>query len=161
MERRDFVRTVAGAGGLAVAGADSLAASPSTRTGEPFTLDYAPHFGMFQATAGDDLVDQLTFMHEQGFRSLEDNAHEDEERDGDQDLVGHEADIAVGERAEIGWVEDAEPHAHGAEHQRNAGQREGDGKAQHEEADDAEEHRAGENLAQKYWIHQWGLPSDS
>ena len=73
MERRDFVRTVAGAGGLAVAGADSLAASPSTRTGEPFTLDYAPHFGMFQATAGDDLVDQLTFMHEQGFRSLEDN----------------------------------------------------------------------------------------
>lgn len=40
---------------------------------EPFTLDYAPHFGMFSAHAGNDLVSQLEFMHDQGFRSLEDN----------------------------------------------------------------------------------------
>ena len=41
--------------------------------GTPFGLDYAPHFGMFRHHAGDDLVDQLRFMHDEGFRSLEDN----------------------------------------------------------------------------------------
>jgi hydroxypyruvate isomerase len=43
------------------------------RAGEQFSLDYAPHFGMFRQSAGADLIDQLRFMHEQGFRSLEDN----------------------------------------------------------------------------------------
>ncbi|MEJ2503564.1 MAG: TIM barrel protein [Gemmatimonadota bacterium] len=40
---------------------------------EPFVLDFAPHFGMFRHHAGDDAVDQLQFMADQGFRSLEDN----------------------------------------------------------------------------------------
>jgi hydroxypyruvate isomerase len=39
-----------------------------------FNLDYAPHFRMFRNIAGDDLLDQLRFMHDQGFRSLEDNS---------------------------------------------------------------------------------------
>jgi hydroxypyruvate isomerase len=39
----------------------------------PFALDYAPHFGMFRHHAGDDLIDQLRFMHDEGFRALEDN----------------------------------------------------------------------------------------
>lgn len=38
-----------------------------------FNMKYAPHFGMFSNHAGDDLLDQLTYMHEQGFRALEDN----------------------------------------------------------------------------------------
>ena len=38
-----------------------------------FGLDFAPHFGMFRHVAGADLVDQLRWMHEQGFRALEDN----------------------------------------------------------------------------------------
>lgn len=38
-----------------------------------FNMKYAPHFGMFSSHAGDDLLDQLTYMHEQGFRALEDN----------------------------------------------------------------------------------------
>lgn len=38
-----------------------------------FNLNYAPHFGMFNNHAGVDLVSQLNFMAEQGFRSLEDN----------------------------------------------------------------------------------------
>ena len=42
-------------------------------TPETFTLDYAPHFGMFRHHAGDDLIDQIDFMAEAGFRSLEDN----------------------------------------------------------------------------------------
>lgn len=40
---------------------------------KPFTLDYAPHFGMFEHHAGSDLIDQLKFMADAGFRSLEDN----------------------------------------------------------------------------------------
>jgi hydroxypyruvate isomerase len=48
---------------------DSHAKTPAA----PFKLNYAPHFGMFKNSAGDDLIDQLKFMADQGFRSLEDN----------------------------------------------------------------------------------------
>ncbi len=40
---------------------------------KPFNLNYAPHFGMFTNNAGDDLIDQIQFMYDHGFRSLEDN----------------------------------------------------------------------------------------
>ena len=39
-----------------------------------FGLDYAPHFGMFRHHAGEDRIDQIRFMHDEGFRALEDNA---------------------------------------------------------------------------------------
>jgi hydroxypyruvate isomerase len=39
----------------------------------PFKLDFAPHFGMFKQHAPGGLVDELRFMADQGFRSLEDN----------------------------------------------------------------------------------------
>ena len=39
-----------------------------------FNLNYAPHFGMFKHNAGDDPIDQLQFMYDHGFRSLEDNS---------------------------------------------------------------------------------------
>ncbi|MDX2206316.1 MAG: TIM barrel protein [Gemmatimonadales bacterium] len=90
MKRRDFVgiagaslATVSGAAPLgAVGGARSAGPMGSEETpphslreraGIPFALDYAPHFGMFRQSAGADLLDQLRYMHEQGFRSLEDN----------------------------------------------------------------------------------------
>lgn len=38
-----------------------------------FKLKYAPHFGMFENHAGRDLMDQLEFMSDIGFRGLEDN----------------------------------------------------------------------------------------
>lgn len=38
-----------------------------------FKLNYAPHFGMFKNSAGDDVVDQLKFMADNGFMALEDN----------------------------------------------------------------------------------------
>lgn len=41
---------------------------------KPFNLNYAPHFGMFKHNAGDDPIDQLQFMYDHGFRSLEDNS---------------------------------------------------------------------------------------
>lgn len=39
----------------------------------PFKLNYAPHFGMFQNSAGSDSVDQLKFAADEGFRGWEDN----------------------------------------------------------------------------------------
>jgi len=38
-----------------------------------FKLKYSPHFGMFENHAGGDLIDQLQFMSDIGFRGLEDN----------------------------------------------------------------------------------------
>lgn len=76
VSRRAFVTAVGAATGAAALGASwssPLAGASMRAPAPPFALDYAPHFGMFQQHAGADLVDQLTFMHEQGFRSLEDN----------------------------------------------------------------------------------------
>jgi hydroxypyruvate isomerase len=72
MDRRQLLKTTLGAG--AVLGLGGLAARPSA--GAPvrtFKLKYAPHFGMFKGLAGEDLVDQVKFMADQGFTALEDN----------------------------------------------------------------------------------------
>lgn len=46
---------------------------PKDQHGETFTLDYAPHFGMFRHHAGGDHVSEIEFMADVGFRSIEDN----------------------------------------------------------------------------------------
>jgi len=38
-----------------------------------FKLNFAPHAGMFANHGGKDFVDQIKFMHDQGFRAIEDN----------------------------------------------------------------------------------------
>ena len=73
MNRRKFASSIA-----AIAASPLFAISPATQVRHTanrhdFTLDYAPHFGMFTNHAGEDLIDQLKFMAEVGFRSLEDN----------------------------------------------------------------------------------------
>jgi len=62
------VRTTLGAALGAVA---APAATP--QRAPAFKLRYAPHFGMFQQHAGDDLVAQLEFMRAEGFTAFEDN----------------------------------------------------------------------------------------
>jgi len=54
-----------------------------------FQLDYAPHFGMFRNSAGEDRLDQIRFMHDQGFRSLEDNGMRQRPVD-EQQAIGRE-----------------------------------------------------------------------
>ncbi|MFK7845115.1 MAG: hydroxypyruvate isomerase family protein [Rhodothermales bacterium] len=79
MDRRNFVKnSVVASAALAgtAAGVSTASASSSgsfVNPSAPFKMNFAPHFGMFKNTAGDDLIDQLKFMHEMGFRSLEDN----------------------------------------------------------------------------------------
>ena len=43
-------------------------------TPAPFKLKYAPHLGMFKHSAGEDPIDQIKFMADQGFRAFEDNS---------------------------------------------------------------------------------------
>jgi hydroxypyruvate isomerase len=76
MKRREFIATTAAASLAAGLGHRAVArqredAAPAGN--DTFTLDYAPHFGMFKNHAGDDQVDQIDFMAEVGFRSIEDN----------------------------------------------------------------------------------------
>jgi hydroxypyruvate isomerase len=72
MDRRGFLTAGAAVAGLAAAGTQVTGAAPTAAT--PFRLKYAPHFGMFRHHAGEDLLDQLKFIADQGFRAFEDNS---------------------------------------------------------------------------------------
>ena len=82
MHRRDFLSrsTVAAAAaylGLGVSPASTAFAQAPAVANKPkkntFKLKYGPHFGMFKAHAGEDLLDQLRFMADVGFTAFEDN----------------------------------------------------------------------------------------
>jgi hydroxypyruvate isomerase len=74
MERRDFVKAgVVTALGVVDPGAVPRGSRPPDRPTARFKLRYAPHFGMFKNSAGDDLVAQIDYMADQGFTALEDN----------------------------------------------------------------------------------------
>lgn len=78
MDRREFLAgalSVGTAAGLTIASpahAQEVGANRSAGR-RAFKLKYAPHFGMFRQHAGEDPVDQLKFMADQGFTALEDN----------------------------------------------------------------------------------------
>jgi hydroxypyruvate isomerase len=78
MQRREFLQKTAaasllGVAGVAPAGVVPAAAQPAVAPARRFRLKYAPHFGMFKESAGEDLFDQLRFMADQGFTAFEDN----------------------------------------------------------------------------------------
>lgn len=72
MKRRKFIQGAALSGtAVALGGAPVLASTAPNA--KPFRLDYAPHLGMFEASAGKDPIAQLHYMADQGFRAFEDN----------------------------------------------------------------------------------------
>ena len=76
MKRRDFItRTLATATSTFVLG--HAVAQPTSKSNVPagatFKLNYAPHDGMFKNHGGENFVDQIKFMADQGFRGIEDN----------------------------------------------------------------------------------------
>ncbi len=80
MNRRSFIAkgsTVAAAIGATLGtvgtGLFSPGAAHASAPRRDFNLAYAPHFGMFADSAGDDLVDQLQFAADNGFTAWEDN----------------------------------------------------------------------------------------
>lgn len=73
MQRREFLgATVAASAALAM-NAFAQPEKQASKGKHSFKLKYAPHFGMFRNSAGDDPIDQLKFMADQGFTALEDN----------------------------------------------------------------------------------------
>lgn len=74
MNRRDFVRRSIEIGTLAPLSGAAFGASPidPASRSAPFTLRYAPEFGLFSDAAGEDVVDQIQFGYDHGFRAWED-----------------------------------------------------------------------------------------
>jgi hydroxypyruvate isomerase len=90
MNRRNFVKrgvmTAASASTMAVAfGRENgfPGAAPET----PFKLNFAPHEGTFKNNGGASLVDQIKFMHDMGFRAIEDNGMLKRSKE-EQDKIG-------------------------------------------------------------------------
>lgn len=74
MQRRNFIKTGLGAlAAITVAPTFSPASTKASPAQPTFKLNYAPHEGMFKNNGGPDFVDQIKFMHDQGFRAIEDN----------------------------------------------------------------------------------------
>ncbi|OKL40249.1 hydroxypyruvate isomerase family protein [Pontibacter flavimaris] len=91
MKRSEFLKSsLLGAAALA-SGSSVLAGSPPAeqKAAKAFNLNYAPHFGMFKESAGDDIIRQLRFMKDQGFTALEDNGMMGRSV-SDQEKIGNE-----------------------------------------------------------------------
>ena len=72
MNRRNFTQS-AFVAGMGVVAAPNVIAQTVAEAPHQFNLKYAPHLGMFKHSAGDDPIDQLNFMADQGFTAFEDN----------------------------------------------------------------------------------------
>jgi hydroxypyruvate isomerase len=77
--RRNFLKQVTATGAALIA-APAVFGQASAITGRkavdavtPFKLKYAPSLGMFRQNAGQDLVDNIKFCNDQGFRAIFDN----------------------------------------------------------------------------------------
>ncbi|RKN82603.1 hydroxypyruvate isomerase family protein [Ulvibacterium marinum] len=74
MKRRSFIqKTALGSGAISLGGAMVYAKGHKLEAPHKFNLKYAPHLGMFKELAGEDPIDQINFMADQGFTAFEDN----------------------------------------------------------------------------------------
>jgi len=78
VSRRSFIGAAAAAAVAVSTGAvkaQTIGAQTAARPAQKgrFKLKYAPHFGMFKRHAGDDFIDQIKFMADEGFTAFEDN----------------------------------------------------------------------------------------
>ena len=78
MKRRSFIKKGAAAASFVTVGLHGMNALNNHNKKEfmskyNFNLKYAPHFGMFKNHAGNDPIDQLNFLADQGFTAFEDN----------------------------------------------------------------------------------------
>lgn len=76
MKRSDFLKSsgiLLGGSLISQANASEKNNVTKERSSQVFRLDYAPHQGMFSASAGKNFLDEIKYMHDLGFRSIEDN----------------------------------------------------------------------------------------
>lgn len=89
MKRSQFIRNTLLATGTIAGGAlEAFAGKGSGQQGKTFNLNYGPHQGHFEHHAGKNIIDQIQFAYDQGFRSIEDNGFsgrpiDEQERIGD------------------------------------------------------------------------------
>ena len=74
MKRRSFVKKGLAASALGASTSLPQLSAQESSEEKPFNLKYAPHIGMFKHLAGEDPIDQINFMADQGFRAFEDNS---------------------------------------------------------------------------------------
>jgi len=100
MKRRNFLKRTITAGSTAIAA--STISAPIIAKSIPgnkfkkfednkFTMNYAPHFGMFKNMAGDDLIDQIKFMADAGFTAMEDNGMKSRTKDMQEKIASEMA----------------------------------------------------------------------
>jgi hydroxypyruvate isomerase len=89
MKRSDFLKSGLVAGAALASGSTAFADNNSSaqNPGKTFNLNYAPHDGMFKNHAGGNFLDQIKFMHDQGFRGIEDNGMLGRSKE-EQDKIG-------------------------------------------------------------------------
>ncbi|WP_423149201.1 hydroxypyruvate isomerase family protein [Rubrolithibacter danxiaensis] len=76
MKRNEFLKAGLLASASIAAGTTAFSSTLKYNTpagGKTFNLSYAPHEGMFANNGGKDFLDQIRYMHDQGFRAIEDN----------------------------------------------------------------------------------------
>ena len=73
MHRRSFLKNSVLTGSSLALTTSLFAHETKVKNDTTFKLDYAPHEGMFSNLAGNNFIDQIKYMHERGFRSIEDN----------------------------------------------------------------------------------------
>lgn len=95
MKRRNFFRNSLVAGGALMAGTGAMQSAAARSSAGSFTMNYAPHFGMFKNSAGEDLLDQLQFMYDMGFRSMEDNGMKGRETEMQEKIASKMANLGM------------------------------------------------------------------
>lgn len=75
MKRSDFLKNSLLATGtlLGTSALTAQASKPKTQDNKTFNLNYGPHHGQFENHAGKNILDQIQFAYDNGFRSIEDN----------------------------------------------------------------------------------------
>lgn len=91
MDRRTFLASAAATGAAAAMAPGASASGRASHARAPFTMNFAPHFGMFRHHAGDDPLDQLKFAADEGFTAWEDNGMMGRSP-GDQEKIAAEMD---------------------------------------------------------------------
>lgn len=71
--RRTFLTATAATGLAAGMASTGFAATGQDAAKKPFSVKFAPHPGMFKASAGKDVIDQINFCYESGFTAFEHN----------------------------------------------------------------------------------------
>ncbi|WP_129716566.1 hydroxypyruvate isomerase family protein [Pedobacter sp. SYP-B3415] len=77
MNRTEFLKASALTAGLVSSGSlfQDAAAYAGPSAAKTFNLNYGPHEGQFENHAGKSFTDQIQYMYDQGFRSIEDNGY--------------------------------------------------------------------------------------